>query len=159
MKVNGLPNKSGTAIIPGVDVQASPNSISVVPPTKRQDGVYEWNLVPNSKNPVVIPPKELIDFIQEKTNKNTSKPILFRTFKTKNYAGKLLDSLCFQQVRGQRNSYLASLIGKMLFCGAEEENCYTLAMFANSQSQEPLPKKEVTTIFNSILRKDLANEK
>lgn len=100
MKVNGLPNKSGTTIIPGVDVQASPNSISVVPPTKRQDGVYEWNLVPNSKNPVVIPPKELIDFIQEKTNKNTSKPILFRTFKTKNYAGKLLDSLCFQQVRG-----------------------------------------------------------
>lgn len=159
MKVNGLPNKSAAAIIPGVDVQASPNSISVVPPTKRQDGIYEWNLVPGSKNPVAIPPRELIDFIQEKTNQNASKPILFKTFKAKNYAGKLLDALCFQQVKGQRNSYLTSLIGKMLFCGAEEENCYTLAMFANSQFQEPLPEKEVTSIFNSILRKELANEK
>ena len=65
-----------------------PNSISVVPPTKRQDEVYEWNLVPNSKNPVVIPPKELIDFIQEKTNKTKTKPILFKTFKTKNYASR-----------------------------------------------------------------------
>lgn len=156
MKVNGLPNKSGTAIIPGVDVQASPNSISVVPPTKRQDGAYEWNLVPGSKNPVAIPPKELIEFIQNKTNKSTT--VNFEpTYRNKTYAGKLLDELCYPQIKGQRNSFLTSLIGKMLYSGANPRACYKLAHFTNTQFQEPLAEKEVDTIFKSILRKDLAN--
>lgn len=158
MKVNGLPNKSITAFLPGVDVQASYNSISVVPPTKRPEGAYEWDLVLGSKNPVAIPPKELIDFIQEKANKNKTNIVNFKsTYKRKNYAGKLLDELCYPQIKGQRNSYLTSLVGKMLYSGADEETCYKLAHFTNSQFQEPLPDKEVNTIFRSILRKDLAN--
>lgn len=152
---DNFPNKSQAGILPGVDIQASINSISVVPPTIRSDGEYKWE----QTGIIAEPPKELIEFLKEKlypkgTRNTNFKPHIGRI---KKYTGEVLDKLVAKQDKGTRNSYLTSLMGTMLYTGAEPETCYELLHFTNSRFNDPLPEKEVNTIYASILNKDMNN--
>ncbi|MFC6201256.1 bifunctional DNA primase/polymerase [Lactiplantibacillus nangangensis] len=71
----------------------------------------------------------------------------------KTWAGRLLDELVTGTSEGNRNSYLASVLGKILNTGCQSETAYGLLQYANDQLQPPLPDKEVNTIFKSIIKR------
>ncbi|RRK09359.1 DNA replication protein [Lactiplantibacillus garii] len=71
----------------------------------------------------------------------------------KTWAGRLLDELTTGTSEGNRNSYLTSLLGKILRTGCDGGTAYELLQYANERLQPPLPDKEVNTIFKSIIKR------
>lgn len=71
----------------------------------------------------------------------------------KTWEGRLLDELAQGTDQGSRNSYLTSLLGKLLRTGCEGTTAYELLLYANEQLRPPLPSKEVNTIFRSIIKR------
>ena len=65
----------------------------------------------------------------------------------------MLDDLVAGTGEGSRNSYLTSLLGKLLRTGCNGMTAYELLQYANERSQPPLPDKEVNTIFKSIIKR------
>lgn len=152
LKKDGQPNKTKAGFLPGVDIQAEQGNISLVPPTLLNGVSYEWV---NPDQPVVEAPTELIEFIQQKTQKGIKTKKHYYGRKT--WTGCLLDELFYPQIVGKRNDYLTHIIGKLFKTGARAETIYQLAIIANNQFQEPLPKNEVTRTFNSILEREVNN--
>ena len=71
----------------------------------------------------------------------------------KTWTGRVLDDLVAGTSEGNRNSFLASLLGKILNTGCEGVTAYELLQYANDQLQPPLPEKEVNSIFKSIIKR------
>lgn len=71
----------------------------------------------------------------------------------KTWAGRVLDELVAGTSEGNRNSYLASLLGKILNTGCQSTTAYELLQYANDQLQPPLSAKEVNAIFKSIIKR------
>lgn len=71
----------------------------------------------------------------------------------KTWAGRLLDELTAGTSEGNRNTYLTSLLGKILRTGCDGSTAYELLQYANERLQPPLPDKEVNTIFKSIIKR------
>ena len=71
----------------------------------------------------------------------------------KTWEGRLLDELAQGTDKGNRNSYLTSLLGKLLRTGCKGATAYELLLYANEQLRPPLPSKEVNTIFRSIIKR------
>ena len=162
-KNKGKPNKSQSGILKGVDIQASPNNLSLMPPTTNQQGAYKWLNAKDVK--IMTAPSELVDYLnkltgagKEKTKNILDISILTPNYRSKGWTGRLLDGLFVELDKDTtRNAYLTNLIGRLLITGAEPETCYRLLYFANSNFNDPLEDKEVDKIFLSIYRKDESN--
>lgn len=152
LKKNGFPNKPVEGILKGVDIQAHKNNISVVPPTTINGRSYKWL----NHNAITTPTNELIDFLKEKVSVTNKETILSYPSLEPTWTGKLINMLCYPQIKGKRNDYLTRLVGTLLSTHADTENCYELAAFANEHFQEPLSDKELNKTFNSILRSEIA---
>ncbi|PTM21151.1 DNA replication protein [Lactobacillus sp. PFC-70] len=74
----------------------------------------------------------------------------------KKYTGKLLDEMVTGAIQGNRNAWLTKMIGRLFVTGAEPETVYELACSINERfMDQPLETKEVTTIYNSILKREM----
>ncbi|ANK61237.1 DNA replication protein (plasmid) [Loigolactobacillus backii] len=74
----------------------------------------------------------------------------------KKYTGRLLDEMVTGTVQGNRNAWLTKMIGRLFVTGAEPETIYELACSINERFiDQPLETKEVTTIYNSILKREM----
>ncbi|MFB9768527.1 bifunctional DNA primase/polymerase [Lactiplantibacillus modestisalitolerans] len=71
----------------------------------------------------------------------------------KTWAGRLLDELTAGTDEGNRNTYLASVLGKILNTGCQSATAYELLQYANEQLRPPLSDREVNTIFKSIIKR------
>ena len=73
----------------------------------------------------------------------------------KKYTGKLLDNMVAGCGPGERNNYLTKLAGSMLRVGSELETVYIMMLLINENFiSQPLPDKEVKTIFESISKRE-----
>ncbi|MBU5274532.1 bifunctional DNA primase/polymerase [Levilactobacillus brevis] len=76
--------------------------------------------------------------------------------RTKKYTGKLLDEMVNGTEQGNRNAWLTKMIGRLFATGAEPETVYELSCSINERFiDQPLETKEVTTIYNSILKREM----
>ncbi|AMV63797.1 prophage Lp4 protein 7, DNA replication (plasmid) [Pediococcus damnosus] len=74
----------------------------------------------------------------------------------KKYTGRLLDEMVTGTTQGNRNDWLTKMIGRLFVTGAEPETVYELACSINERFiDQPLETKEVTTIYNSILKREM----
>ncbi|MCM2626676.1 bifunctional DNA primase/polymerase [Lactiplantibacillus plantarum] len=74
----------------------------------------------------------------------------------KKYTGRLLDELVTGTTQGSRNAWLTKMIGRLFATGAEPETVYELACSINERFiDQPLETKEITTIYNSILKREM----
>lgn len=74
----------------------------------------------------------------------------------KKYTGRLLDEMVQGTNTGDRNVWLTKMIGRLFVTGAEPETVYELACSINERFiDQPLETKEVTTIYNSILKREM----
>ena len=85
--------------------------------------------------------------------KQVNKPLGHAYGIRKTWAGRVLDDLVTGTSEGNRNSFLASLLGKLLKTGCQSATAYELLQYANEQLQPPLSAKEVNTIFKSIIKR------
>ncbi|WP_125636225.1 bifunctional DNA primase/polymerase [Loigolactobacillus backii] len=78
------------------------------------------------------------------------------TARQKKYTGKLLDEMVNGTEQGNRNAWLTAMIGRLFATGAEPETVYELACSINERFiDQPLETKEITTIYNSILKREM----
>jgi len=74
----------------------------------------------------------------------------------KKFMGHLLDEMVTGTTQGNRNAWLTKMIGRLFVTGAEPETVYELACSINERFiDQPLETKEVTTIYNSILKREM----
>lgn len=73
----------------------------------------------------------------------------------KKYTGELLDEIVAGSVKGNRNAYLTRMAGKMFYSDADPETVYNLLFVINDRfMDQPLPEKEIDTIFRSVLKSE-----
>lgn len=78
------------------------------------------------------------------------------TTRLKKYTGRLIDELVSGTSSGNRNVWLTKITGQLFASGADPENVYRLVQMVNDSFIDyPLPKNEVTKIYNSILKKEV----
>lgn len=65
--------------------------------------------------------------------------------------GKLLDEICSGFEAGSRNQSMTQLVGKLVRTGARPLTVIAMCEFANRNSAQPLPDKEVTNVIKSIM--------
>lgn len=138
--------------LPGVDIKAHKNNYVVVAPSERNGKKYEWL----NHDPIVTAPKQLIQLIN-KNNNHADDNISFDKFS----GLKTKTTLLFETIsnglgnNGSRNNNLTSLVGGLLFRNVEPEDAYNLACIANSNTNDPLPDKELNTTFSSVQKKEI----
>lgn len=72
----------------------------------------------------------------------------------KTYTGRLFDKIAQGADEGERNNWLASVTGSLLYAGTEPENAYQLLNAINREfCTPPLGDREVNSIFKSILKR------
>jgi len=76
--------------------------------------------------------------------------------RVRNHTGKLLDDMATGVTgKGTRDNWLTSIVGRMVAAGASPESVYQLACTVNNEYiSPPLEGREVSKIFNSVLRKE-----
>jgi len=73
----------------------------------------------------------------------------------KRYGAYLLEEMAQGAIRGQRNTYLTKMIGKMLYQGTAPKVVYEFACIANQHFVNPtLSDKELNRIFKSVLQRE-----
>lgn len=137
--------KRRTGLYPGVDVLAD---FVLVAPSEINGNVYR---AIDSTKPIVDVPQWLIDDLLPSQRLNRAPQHALQIRKT--WAGRMLDELVAGTGEGSRNSYLTSLLGKLLRTGCDGMTAYELLQYANERLQPPLPDKEVNTIFKSIIKR------
>lgn len=137
--------KRRTGLYPGIDVLAD---FVLVAPSSINGSAYR---VIDSTKPIADVPRWLIDDLlpSQRMNKTPEHASQIR----KTWAGRMLDDLVTGTGEGSRNSYLTSLLGKLLRTGCDGMTAYELLQYANERLQPPLPDKEVNTIFKSIIKR------
>lgn len=99
-------------------------------------------------------PKWLVDkLVGQKVNWPSDRAY---TTRQKKYTGRLLDEMVTGTAKGNRNAWFTKIIGRLFATGAEPETIYALVCSINERFiEQPLEKKEVTTIYNSILKREM----
>ncbi|MCP9614866.1 bifunctional DNA primase/polymerase [Levilactobacillus brevis] len=99
-------------------------------------------------------PKWLVDKLTvQKVNWTSERAY---TTRQKKYTGSLLDEMVTGTTQGNRNAWLTKMIGRLFATGAEPETVYELSCSINERFiDQPLETKEVTTIYNSILKREM----
>lgn len=149
----GLKLEQCIGILPGVDLKAHDNNYVVVAPSVRNEKKYEWL----EERPIIKPPKGLIKFIKEKTKK--SYVGLNREY-TSNGNSRTATSELFETIvhglgdTGGRNDKLASFAGGLLYRNVDPDTVHQLAKYANDNTPNPLPVKEVERTVESMINKD-----
>lgn len=99
-------------------------------------------------------PNWLVDELS--TNNLNGAPEHAYTTRLKKYTGRLLDEMVQGANTGDRNVWLTKMVGRLFATGAEPETVYALACSINERFiEQPLKTKEVTTIYNSILKREM----
>lgn len=99
-------------------------------------------------------PNWLVDELS--TNNLNGAPEYAYTTRLKKYTGRLLDEMVQGANTGDRNVWLTKMIGRLFATGAEPETIFALACSINERFiDKPLKTKEVTTIYNSILKREM----
>jgi hypothetical protein len=144
-----FPNKGGLTSKPGflegVDLKAGGGYI-VAPPSVHPSGNrYQWsniNPIKDGLDDLKDMPPEILEFFSNHNGKgfSTKKPLS-------------LDPV----QKGERNSTLASLVGKWIYEDMDIKKVYISALEWNSSLTEPLAQKEVETVVKSIFKTDRRN--
>lgn len=135
----------------GEDTGVDYNALGVpVSPSQRSGGQYK-PVEGRKLAGIRAAPNWVLAAIQSQNRPNVN----FGAFgRRKTWAGKLLDEMVIGAESGQRNSYLTKVAGKMFFTGADPKTVYNLLLAANEFMNEPLPDREVNTIFKSVLKRE-----
>ena len=94
-------------------------------------------------------------WIAELANEVFSKPqpsVVYQNTK-KLWTGRLIDEVCEGTATGNRHNWLCHIAGMIKHSGANTVPAYELLQFANQHCDEPLPDKEVESIFVSLFSK------
>ncbi|MCW6116203.1 bifunctional DNA primase/polymerase [Lactiplantibacillus plantarum] len=140
-----LDMKRRTGLYPGIDVLTD---FVVVAPSSINERAYR---AIEPANQIATAPQWLLDDLLPSQRMNKAPQHTSQIQKT--WAGRMLDDLVAGTGEGSRNSYLTSLLGKLLRTGCNGMTAYELLQYANEQLQPPLPDKEVNTIFKSIIKR------
>ena len=143
-----------TNALPGVDVLGdfvitSPSEIDGSPYLVMQDQTQ-----PVSIHDTATAPQWIVDLLTApQTAFNPTKAnYLMKGQKT--YTGRLLDKIVQGAKEGERNTWLTSIAGSLLYAGTEPENAYQLLDAINREfCTPPLGDREVNSIFKSILKR------
>lgn len=139
-----ISKKRQTSLYPGVDVLAD---FVLIAPSVVDGATYK---VVNEVNTIAaLPDWVLADLLPYQHEQPATKHVAIR----KTWAGRMLDDLIEGTTEGNRNSYLTSLLGKLLRTGCQSVTAYELLQVANERLQPPLPDKEVNRIFKSIIKR------
>lgn len=135
----------------GEDTGVDYNALGVpVSPSQRSGGQYK-PVEGRKLAGIRAAPNWVLTTIQSQNRPNVN----FGAFgRRKTWAGKLLDEMVIGAESGQRNSYLTKVAGKMFYTGADPKTVYNLLLAANEFMDEPLPDREVNTIFKSVLKRE-----
>lgn len=139
-----LDMKRRTGLYPGIDVLAD---FVLVAPSVINGSAYR---AIEPTNDIATVPQWLLDDLLPNQRMNKAPQHASQIQKT--WAGRMLDDLVAGTGEGSRNSYLTSLLGKLLRTGCNGMTAYELLQYANERLQPPLPDKEVNTIFKSIIK-------
>ena len=137
--------KRRTGLYPGIDVLAD---FVLVAPSVINGSAYRAS---EPTNDIATVPQWLLDDLLPNQRMNKAPQHASQIQKT--WAGRMLDDLVAGTGEGSRNSYLTSLLGKLLRTGCNGMTAYELLQYANERLQPPLPDKEVNTIFKSIIKR------
>jgi hypothetical protein len=137
--------KRRTGLYPGIDVLAD---FVLVAPSVINGSAYR---AIEPTNDIATVPQWLLDDLLPNQRMNKAPQHASQIQKT--WAGRMLDDLVAGTGEGSRNSYLTSLLGKLLRTGCNGMTAYELLQYANERLQPPLPDKEVNTIFKSIIKR------
>ena len=137
--------KRRTGLYPGIDVLAD---FVLVAPSVINGSAYR---AIEPTNDIATAPQWLLDDLLPNQRMNKAPQHASQIQKT--WAGRMLDDLVAGTGEGSRNSYLTSLLGKILRTGCNGMTAYELLQYANERLQPPLPDKEVNTIFKSIIKR------
>jgi hypothetical protein len=140
-----LDMKRRTGLYPGIDVLAD---FVLVAPSVINGSAYR---AIEPTNDIATVPQWLLDDLLPNQRMNKAPQHASQIQKT--WAGRMLDDLVAGTGEGSRNSYLTSLLGKLLRTGCNGMTAYELLQYANERLQPPLPDKEVNTIFKSIIKR------
>lgn len=140
--------------LPGVDILgdfviASPSEVDGSPYLVMQDQAQ-----PVSIHDTATAPQWIVDLLTApQTAFNLAKAnSLMKGQKT--YTGRLFDKIVQGANEGERNNWLASVTGSLLYAGTEPENAYQLLDAINREfCTPPLGDREVNSIFKSILKR------
>lgn len=143
----GIQNHTG--VKPGIDVRAEGGYV-IVPPSISTAGEYEWLMSPQANTPIAPLP----DFVKELIKKSSSQ----QSGKSK-WNSELLNGVDV----GKRNDSAASVAGKLLKNFPEEEwesvAWPLLQSWNKAKNAEPLSEEELKKVFESIKKKEEANNK
>ncbi|WP_432788251.1 bifunctional DNA primase/polymerase [Lactiplantibacillus plantarum] len=137
-------------IWPGVDLLSD---FTVIAPSEINGKVYQ-PLDGRTLADIKPAPQWLVDKLTgQKVNWSSDRDY---TTRLKKYTGRLLDEMVQGANTGDRNVWLTKMIGRLFATGAEPETVYELACSINERFiDQPLETKEVTTIYNSILKREM----
>lgn len=135
---------------PGIDLLSD---FTVISPSEINGKPYE-PLDGRTLADIKPAPQWLVDKLMgQKVNWSSERAY---TTRQKTYTGRLLDEMVTGTVKGNRNAWLTRMIGRLFATGAEPEAVYGLACSINERFiDQPLETKEVTTIYNSILKREM----
>ncbi|VDG18091.1 prophage Lp4 protein 7, DNA replication [Lactobacillus plantarum] [Lactiplantibacillus mudanjiangensis] len=140
-----LPIKRKIGLYPGIDMLAD---FVLIAPSVVNGSAYR---AIEPMNEIATAPQWLLNDLLP--SKRTNRTPAHATHIRKTWAGSVLDDLVTGTSEGSRNSYLTSLLGKLLRTGCQSATAYELLQLANDHLQPPLPDKEVNTIFKSIIKR------
>lgn len=99
-------------------------------------------------------PSWLLEYISKRSNSVRSGNI--NTGAYKKYTGVLIDKIVNGASSGNRNDFITSIAGSMLAVGADAQKAYDLLLVVNQHFvSPPLSTKEVDTIYDSIVTREL----
>ena len=139
-----------TNALPGVDILGdfvivAPSEVDGSPYLVMQDQAQ-----PVSIHDTATAPQWIVDLL-------TAPQTAFNPAKAnsqKTYTGRLFDKIAQGADEGERNNWLASVTGSLLYAGTEPENAYHLLDAINREfCTPPLGDREVNSIFKSILKR------
>ena len=135
---------------PGIDLLSD---FTVIAPSEINGKTYE-PLDGRTLDDIKPAPQWLVDKLTgQKVNWSSERAY---TTRLKKYTGRLLDEMVQGANTGDRNVWLTKMIGRLFATGAEPETVYGLACSINERFiDQPLETKEVTTIYNSILKREM----
>ena len=152
--------------LPGVDIKAHENNYILVAPSATDKGQYEWDLEKSKEGgTIVTPSRDLIRAIK-KQYKETHGHTYDGTDGLRNLArrsytrDRTQTTELFENIalgfgdEGGRNDKLAKFVGGLLYRAVDDEVVIQLARLANTNSQNPLPEKEVMRTVESMIKKD-----
>lgn len=142
-----------TGALPGVDILGD---FVIVAPSVINELPYQ--AMENKKEPITISttataPQWVLDLL------NKQQPLLRNksAYLSNGYKGwteRLFDKIVQGAKEGERNTWLTSIAGSLLYAGTEPENAYQLLDAINREfCTPPLGDREVNSIFKSILKR------